>query len=99
MMPPLVASMLHLAPILAQTNGMGAGSGSVPYRPFVSPLPLWDYWYLLILPLCLAVSIVYKAMKLPDMKQVPRQSLLITLWIVVGMSIAEAALVVLVKVM
>jgi len=88
-----------LAQLLAQGAGMGAGSGSVPYRPFVSPLPLWDYWYLLILPLCLAVAIVYKAMKLPDMKQVPRQSLLITLWIVVGMSIAAAALVVLVKIM
>ena len=96
----MLAHLLAQTQLLAQTSaGIGAGSGSVPYRPFVSPLPLWDYWYLLILPLCLAVSIVYKAMKLPDMKLVPRQSLLITLWIVVGMSVAAAALVLLVKVM
>ena len=22
------------------------------YRPFLDPLPVWDYWFLLILPLC-----------------------------------------------
>jgi len=88
------------AQILAQTTtGVGAGSGSVSYRPFISPMPIWEYWYLLIVPLCLAVSIVYKAMKLPDLKSLPRQALMITAWIVICMVMAGAALTVLVKVM
>ena len=29
------------------------------YVPFMQPLPVWDVWYLLALPLCAAVSIVY----------------------------------------
>ena len=91
--------MALVSTMLAQTTGMGPGSGAVHYRPFVSPMPVWDFWYLLIFPLCLAVSIVYKAMKLPDMRQVPKQSLLITAWIVLGMAIAAAVLVVIVKIM
>jgi len=88
------------AQMLAQaTTGVGAGSGSVSYRPFISPMPIWEYWYLLIVPLCLAVSIVYKAMKLPDLKSLPRQALMITAWIVICMVMAGAALTVLVKVM
>ena len=62
------------------------------YRPFVTPLPVWDYWPALLLPLCLAVSIVYKSIKLHSMRDVPRQSLSITLWILGGMALAAAAL-------
>jgi hypothetical protein len=83
--------------MLAQATS--GGDGAVSYRPFISPLPLWEYWYLLILPLCLAVSIVYKAMKLPDMKLVPRQALMITVWIIVCMVLAGAGLTVIVKIM
>ena len=55
------------------------------YTPFVNPLPVWDYWYLLILPLAAAVSVVYKSIKLERMRDVPGQALVIGLWIVFGM--------------
>lgn len=55
------------------------------YVPFVSPLPLWDVWYLLLLPLCLGVSLVYKAVELDDMRRLSRQTLVNSLWIVLGM--------------
>ena len=55
------------------------------YTPFVNPLPVWDYWYLLILPLAAAVSIVYKAIKLEHLRDVPWQAFVIGLWIVFGM--------------
>lgn len=62
------------------------------YTPFVSPLPIWDYWYLLLLPLSAAVAVVYKSMKLPSMLDVPRQAFIITVWIVLAMIAAAGAL-------
>ncbi|MGH7176064.1 MAG: hypothetical protein ACREJC_01675 [Tepidisphaeraceae bacterium] len=62
------------------------------YRPFLWPLPVWDIWYILLVPLCLGVSIVYKSIKCKSMSQVPRQALWITFLIVIGMIGAGAAL-------
>jgi membrane protein YdbS with pleckstrin-like domain len=67
------------------------------YRPFYTPLPIYDYWYWLLLPLCLLFSIVYKAVKCESVKQVPRQALSITIWILLGMAAAAAVLTILVK--
>ena len=69
------------------------------FRPFWQPLPVWNYWYLLLLPLCVGVSIVYKAIKCRDMKQVPREAAVIFVMIILGMVLAAAALLVLVRVM
>ena len=66
---------------------------------FIKPLPVWDYWYLLLLPLCVGVSIVYKAIKCRDMKQVPREAAVIFVMIILGMVLAAAALLILVRVM
>lgn len=57
----------------------------VGYTPFVSPMPIWDYWYVLLLPLSAAVAVVYKAIRLPTMRDVPWQAFVITVWIILGM--------------
>jgi hypothetical protein len=62
------------------------------YRPFYSPLPVWNYWWVLLFPLCLAVSIVYKSIKCPEMKMVPRQALSITFLIILCMAGAAVVL-------
>ena len=67
------------------------------YRPFLDPLPVWDYWYVLILPLCVAVSVVYKAMKCRSISQIPLEASQIVLWILGGFSAAAVGLMVLVK--
>lgn len=67
------------------------------YRPFLDPLPVWDYWYLLILPLCISVAVVYKSMKCRTMGRVPIEAGQIVLWILGGFSGAAVALMVLVK--
>lgn len=59
---------------------------------FIRPLPVWDYWWLLIIPLCIAIAIVYKSIKCRQMNEVPRQATIITLWILVGMGVAAALL-------
>ena len=62
------------------------------YVPFLYPLPMWDYWPLLILPLTAGVAIVYKSVKCRSMHQVPREALVIFAWILVGMAAAAGAL-------
>lgn len=53
---------------------------------FTTPIPLtgWQQLFML-LPLCLAVSVVYKLTKLEDLKQVPGAALLTWATIVAGM--------------
>jgi hypothetical protein len=60
---------------------------------------VWDYWYLLLVPLCLGVSIVYKSIKCHRMGQVPREAAVIFAMILAGMTFAGAALLALVRVM
>jgi hypothetical protein len=62
------------------------------YTPFWNPLPVWDYWYWLLIPLSLGISIVYKSVKCHHMRQVPREAAVIFLTILVGMTVAAAAL-------
>ncbi len=67
------------------------------YRLFLDPLPVWNYWVVLILPLCLAVSVVYKSMKCRSMSQVPWEAAVIFLWIIGGFTAAAVALMLLVN--
>ena len=60
--------------------------------PFVYPLPIWDYWPWLMLPLVAGVSIVYKAIKCHSIRSVPREATVIFVWILVVMVLAGGAL-------
>lgn len=59
---------------------------------FIRPLPVWNYWWLLMLPLCIGVSVVYKSIKCHSMKSVPREATVITIWIILGMVAAAGVL-------
>jgi hypothetical protein len=62
------------------------------YTPFMQPLPAWDVWYLLALPLCAAVSIVYKSIRCRSMRKVPREAAKALGWIVLGLVSAAVVL-------
>jgi hypothetical protein len=68
------------------------------YTPFLQPLPVWDYWMLLLVPLTIGVSVVYKSIKCREMKDVPREATQISVMILVGMAVAAALLYVIVRV-
>lgn len=81
--------------LLAQTAVQTAG-----YRPFLDPLwGAWSngVWPFLLIPLCVAVSVVYKSIKCRSMRDVPRQAASITVWIILGMIFAGAVLAAIVK--
>jgi hypothetical protein len=70
-------------------------TANVHYVPFVYPLPIWGefwYWSLLLLPLCLAVAIVYKGVRCSRMSHVPREATGLFITIVLGMVLTAAAL-------
>ncbi len=67
------------------------------YTPFLHPMPIWDYWAWLLLPLCFGVSVVYKSVRADSMRQVPMDAVKTTIWIVAGMGVAAAALLLLVN--
>jgi len=50
--------MSHLLPQILQLT--------LAYRPFLDPLPVDRIWLLLLLPLLMAIAVVYKAVKIPN---------------------------------
>jgi len=83
--------------VLLQTSS-DASSG-YRYKPFLTPLPAWDdaVWPWLLLPLCIAIAVVYKSIKCRTMRQVPKEAAVLTAWIVAGMVIAAVTLALLVE--
>ena len=47
------------------------------YRPFFEPLPIDRFWYLLAIPLVVAIAVVYKTLKLPTLDRLVPESLLL----------------------
>ena len=60
------------------------------WHPFLTPMPVWGYWFWLVLPLALGVAVAYKTTKCSDVRAVPREAALLTLWIVGGLLAAAA---------
>jgi len=75
-----------------------AASAALAWRPFLEPLPVDDVWMVLLLPLVIAVAVVYKAIKVPDLKDLPRQATLLTAQILIFMVLAAIGLWVLVEI-
>lgn len=65
---------------------------TLAYRPFLDPLPLQDLWFLLLIPVSFCVSLAYKAVRVQDMKQLPRQALAMALQVILGMVVLGALL-------
>ena len=68
-------------------------------RLFLEPLKVWDYWPVLLLPLCFAVSLVYKSVRVESVRRVPIEAAKATAWIIGGMGAAAIALLALVRIL
>ncbi|MBX3391958.1 MAG: hypothetical protein KF787_04850 [Phycisphaeraceae bacterium] len=62
------------------------GSVTAAWRPFIDPINAHRVWYLLLIPMAWLISMVYKAVRLPDLEKYWRQvtvmSAQIVLWII-----------------
>ena len=71
-------------------------NGLLAYIPFLHPInALHDFWYLLVLPLSFGISVIYKAMRMPNLETFWRQVAIMTAQIVVSMAGMAVVLVVL----
>lgn len=56
------------------------------YRPFIDPIDLHRFWFVLLVPLALFMSIAYKAVRVERAIDVPRAAAIMTIqvcfWIV-----------------
>lgn len=68
------------------------------YRPFIDPLNLHNWWWALIVPLALGVSVAYKAVRLPNLDRYWREVGVMTLQVLLGMAALAAALWLLIEV-
>lgn len=55
------------------------------YRPFLDPVDIHGAWYLLLIPMSLLISMAYRAVRIPDMKNYGRAVFTMTVQIVLGM--------------
>jgi len=62
------------------------------YRPFLEPLPIDDYWMWLVIPLVVAICIVYKTIKDDDLRKLPRQAASLSVQVLIFMALAATAL-------
>ncbi len=62
------------------------------YIPFRDAIPIHDYWVWLIIPLCLAVAIVYKTVRAEDSDRLAKDAIIAAAWILAGLAGGAAAL-------
>lgn len=62
-----------------------------PWRPFLDPINAHDWWYLLLLPLAIGISIAYKAVRTRNLSQYWRQVAVMTIHLVAAMVLLAVA--------
>jgi hypothetical protein len=69
------------------------------YIPFITPIhALHEWWYLLLAPLAFGIAMIYKALRLPTLRQYWRSVAIMTAQIVLAMIALAIALTILVQV-
>ena len=68
------------------------------YIPFLRPLNfVHEWWYLLVVPLCFGLSMIYKAMRVRNLDRYWREVITMTLQIILGLIALAIALQILVQ--
>ena len=69
------------------------------YVPFLQPLPtVAQWWWLLLVPACAAISVIWKAVRLDTLEHFWREAIIMTAHSVLAMTALAAALMVLLRV-
>ena len=61
------------------------------WQPFRTPMPVWDYWFWLVIPLAVGVAVAYKTTKCAEARTIPREAALLAIYIIGGLIAAAAA--------
>ena len=60
-------------------------TSTLAWVPFVTPAPIWDAWVWLLLPLLFGVSVAYKAVRVSSPRRLVIESMLLTVYLLVGL--------------
>ncbi len=72
---------------------------TVAYIPFLDPVhALLDWWYLLLVPLALGISMIYRAIRMNNLDRFWRSAGIMTTQIVLAMAALAIALVILIRI-
>ena len=58
------------------------------YIPFLDPLPIDPFWLLLMIPLVVLVSAIYKTIRVDDLATLPREAMWMSIQIIAFMIVA-----------
>ncbi len=61
------------------------------YTPFIDPIDLHDWWFLLLIPMAFFVACAYKAVRVPSMRKFWPQVISFTIQIVGGIALLGLA--------
>jgi hypothetical protein len=83
-----------MTPILNPITGplATAAPAVLAFRPFLDPVPVDQYWMLMLLPMVAAIAVVYKTIKTDRLEKIPREATVLAAQIVAFMVMAAAAL-------
>ncbi|MEQ8845548.1 MAG: hypothetical protein RIB58_11905 [Phycisphaerales bacterium] len=60
-------------------------SFTLAWRPFIDPVDAHAWWFLLIFPVAFLVSLAWKAVRIDDIRRLPRAVLVMTAQVVLAM--------------
>lgn len=55
------------------------------WRPFLDPMDAHAWWFLLLLPIAFLVSLAWKAVRVDDIKRLPRPTVVMTAQVILAM--------------
>lgn len=64
---------------------MSGPSFVLAWRPFLDPIDAHTWWFLLIFPVAVLVSVAWKAIRIDDIRRLPRATTVMTVQVVLAM--------------
>ncbi|UYV11668.1 MAG: hypothetical protein NCW75_10200 [Phycisphaera sp.] len=55
------------------------------WRPLIDPIDAHAWWFMLLLPIALLVSLAWKAVRVDDIKRLPRPVIVMTVQVILAM--------------
>jgi hypothetical protein len=74
-LPPILADALTIA---------SSGHATLAWRIFIDPLDAHRYWFMLLIPMAVLITMVYKAVRLPTLERYWRHVAVLSAQIILG---------------
>ena len=82
------------AEAVEQADGAADAGG---WHPFVTPAPIWDAWWTLLIPLLIGIAVIYKATKSPSARKLPWEAARLAAYMLGFLVLAAVVLLVVVE--